>query len=274
VCHLNQAVTAFFNEVLRPFETLPPLVGLIALSALTAVLMLVIFRYTSSQEAVRIAKERVKAHVLEIHLFGENLSLLVRAQKRMLLANLAYLRCSLAPFVVMIAPVVLILVQANLRYSHRPLHPGESAVVSVKLLPDAPREAVLLGLSSPDGIVVETAPLHMEWDGEVHWRIRAEKPGRYTLGIEGSGFSVQKAVVVSNRVVAVSVVRVASPFLDTLLNPAEQPLSDKTPIRYITVHYPRRTFTLLGRRVHWLVIFFVLSIAFAHALKAPLRTEV
>lgn len=271
---MNRALSALCDAVLYPFETLPPLVGLAVLSALTGLLMLVIFRYTSNQEAIRGAKDRVKAHVLEMRLFGDDLYLLTGALKRILRADLAYVKCSLIPMAIMIVPVILILVQANLRYGYRPLLPGERAVVSVKLRPDAPREAVLLALSAPGGIVVETAPLHMEWDGEVDWRIRAERPGRYALGIEGAGFSVRKSVVVSDRVVAASAMRVGSRFLDAVLNPGERPLSRNTPIKTITIQYPRRSISIFGWHVHWIVIFFVLSIAFAYALKVPLRIEV
>jgi len=274
VWHLNQVLTTLFDGVLYPFQTLPPLAGLAVLSALAAALMLVIFRYTSNQEEIRTAKDRVKAHILEMRLFGEDVRLLLRAQKRILLADLAYLKCSLVPIALMIVPVVLILVQANLRYGYRPLLPGETALVSAKVHPGAPRETVLLGLSTGEGIVVETAPLHMEWDGEVDWRIRAQRPGRYVVGIEGAGFSVQKLVVVSNRVVAASAMRVGGQFVDVLLNPGERPLSGKTPIKSVAIHYPRRTFSIFGRRVHWMIIFFVLSIAFAYVAKGPLRIEV
>jgi hypothetical protein len=40
-------------------------------------------------------------------------------------------------------------------------------------------------------------------------------------------------------------------------------------VESIAVTYPRRTISVLGRDMHWMVVFFALSMIFALALRRP-----
>ena len=49
--------------------------------------------------------------------------------------------------------------------------------------------------------------------------------------------------------------------------PAEDPLPASAPIESITVDYPDAEVSLFGWGLHWIIVFFVLSIVFAFALR-------
>ena len=52
-----------------------------------------------------------------------------------------------------------------------------------------------------------------------------------------------------------------------LLTPAEPPLPGDGPIARISLRYPDREVGLFGWETHWLVVFLILSVALAFALK-------
>ena len=61
--------------------------------------------------------------------------------------------------------------------------------------------------------------------------------------------------------------RTEARFLDQLLYPAEPPLAKDGPIKSIAVGYPEAEVSLFGFEMHWMIWFFVLSIAFGFALR-------
>ena len=88
---------------------------------------------TSDQEALFNAKQRLKAHLLELLLYSNDMVLSMRAQKDLFLTNLSYIRCTLRPILFLLIPVILLLVQMDMRYGIRPLQVGETTLLRVKL---------------------------------------------------------------------------------------------------------------------------------------------
>jgi len=63
--------------------------------------------------------------------------------------------------------------------------------------------------------------------------------------------------------------RLEAGFVNQLLYPAERPLPPDAPVESIRVTYPERDINMFGWRLHWMVVFFVLTIAFAFVLRKP-----
>jgi len=55
--------------------------------------------------------------------------------------------------------------------------------------------------------------------------------------------------------------------MNELLYPAEDPLPKGSPVSAITLGYPDGSVSVFGLGVNWLVLFFLLSAAFAFALR-------
>jgi uncharacterized membrane protein (DUF106 family) len=236
--------------------------------------MLIIFRYTSDQKGIKETKDLIKAYLLEIRLFKDDLRIQLSAQKNILVHNLTYMKHALQPMLFMIIPVVIILVQLDGWFGYRPLKPGESAIVSVKL--SGHERDVLSGLSvnSGDGLVVETPPLRIPRENEVDWRIRANEPGEHTLRftVDGNIFD-KKITVTEGRLDRVNRV-VASGFWDSLLHPANESIGKSPMMEKVEVNYPSRSIEIFGWQLHWLVVFFVLSIVFGFAFKGFFKVEI
>jgi hypothetical protein len=59
-------------------------------------------------------------------------------------------------------------------------------------------------------------------------------------------------------------------FLDELLYPAEPPL-DPGPVEQVAVTYPEANVDVFGFEIHWMIVYFVLSMAFAFLLRGPFK---
>jgi len=270
---LNTILNTIFRWLLYPFETLSPWVGLVVTAALTSVFMLWVFRLTSNQAGLSAAKRRIHAGLFEMRLYQDDLRALFAAQREVLRFNLTYLRHTLKPFAWLILPVVLILVQLDLRYGYKSLEPGQAALVRVRFAESIAFAPGELRLEVPEGLRVETRPLRIPHEQEVDWRIRAEEVGAYRISVVAGEESFVKEVLVGPRLVPRSPRR-GSGWLDALLYPSEPAFAGDASVRSIEITYREERFTLWGFRMHWMVPFFVLSVAIAFALRKPFKVVI
>ncbi len=264
-----------FDVVFFPFRGMTPWAGITIVSLLTAVLMLFVYRVFSDQEKIRTVKDRIIAHLLEIRLYRESLPVTFNAQGKILQYNVQYLGLSLRPVLVMIVPLVLALFQMDLWFGHEPLKPGESAMVKVRLKDGRTPSRARVDLRIPPGIVLETPPLRIDLGGEVDWRIRALEPGSRDLTVEVDGHPLSKRVVVGAKPLSrISAVRVAGNWIERLENPGEPAITQASAVDSLEIGYPARRMDFLGWRLHWLVVYFALSVLFGLALKGLFRVEI
>jgi uncharacterized membrane protein (DUF106 family) len=266
--YVNAALTRFFDALVWPFQRWPA-GGLLVISILTGVAMLLMFKATSNQRAIRRTRDLIRAHMLAMRLFRDEAAVVVASQKKVLRTNLTYLRYAVVPIVFILPLVVLIMVQLNLRYGPAPARPGEAVVVKV-VFDGALDDDVTL--AAPEGVAVETPALRIPYKREADWRVRPARAGEYELVVQTKEKSYAKELVVGEAAVGrVSARRVAGLWAQ-LMNPGERPLSSE--LKEIEVKYPSRENRLFGLGVHWVLTFFVVSLVAAFALKGVLKTEV
>jgi len=268
----NLVITRIFGALLSPFSGLSPIWGLLAVSVVTGIVLVVIFKYTSNQAAIRKTKEKISAYFLQIRLFKDDLGLMLDAQKRILRTNLTYMKYSVVPMLIMLVPVVLILIQLGIRYENRPLRPGESAVVKLKF--GEPIEALPVLVEASDGIKLETPLLRLPEDREIDVRIGALSEGEHHLVVVIDGQRITTPVRVSNRIECVYPEREKYAFAGILFAPGQKPLPQDSPLESVSFILPRRELNVFGLSVHWLVFFFVVSVAAGYSLKGVFKVQV
>ncbi len=267
---LNSAYAVLFS----PFEGSDPIWPMLWVSVLTAVVVLLVYKYLSSQEAIREVKNRVKAHILEIRLFQEDPVLMGRAVRAVLMANLKYLALNLKPFLIVFLPIFLLLVQMEARFGYRPLHPEESAVLRTFWRPAPPGAARTTPTLLPgEGISLESPPVRIGDGTEVDWKIRVNRMGTAEFFLATKGDPVPLQVVVSEKMLPVSPRQVPEGALDLLWYPAGLPLPPDGDLLAAEIAYPRRDFRLFGRTVHWVWPFLVLSLLAGYLLKGVFRVQ-
>jgi hypothetical protein len=262
-------ITGAADAALRPLVLLPPFWLLSGAALVLAVPTLLVFARLSNQARLRVTKNRIKAHLLELWLFRDDVRTVLLAQVRLLGLNLKYIGATLPAMVVIAPPMVLLLGALAPWYESRPLRPGEATILSVH----AVDPAVLAGeprLVGGEGVAVETPPLRIPAGNEVDWRIRAVTPGVHTVWVEIGGQRLDKQVVASMEPARVIPSRSASAFWQALTGPGEAPLPAGS-VERVDVRYPAATVAVWG--MPWWLFFFVAMTVFVFALRRPLRVE-
>jgi hypothetical protein len=268
---VNAAVGKVMDLLLAPFAGHPWL-GMGAISLLTGFLLLLIFRLTSSQRGIKAAKDRIFAHLLEVLFYRDELRVVLRAQRWLVLDNLRYLGYALVPLGFMLIPVGVLLAQLDLRYGHRPLQVGEETLLAVKF--SQPVDLGQVSLQMPAGLIAETEALRIPELQEVDWRLQAEATGDYEIKIKTGEQEYTKRLVVGKTADRISLKRVDGGVWPQFLNPGEPPLPAESKIAWINVTYPGTDLPLGGWKINWLWAWLILSMIFGYAFKGPLRVQV
>jgi uncharacterized membrane protein (DUF106 family) len=270
----NSLFGKIFEFIFFPFQRMSPWVAMVLISFLTSLLMLLFFRFFSNQKGIRKVKNRIKAHLLELRLFKDSLGLSLRAQGSILRYNFKYVAYSAKPLLVMFIPIVLILIQLNLWFGYQALSPGQETIVKVKLVEGQDPLSVNLGLDS-SSLDVETLPLRIESEREIDWRIKAREDGSHQLTLTVGGQKVTKRVIIGQKpLIKISQEKVRRNFIAELFNPGEAPLAGNLPLKSVEVLYPSKNMSLFGWHLHWLIVYFALSIIFGFAFKGVFKVEI
>jgi uncharacterized membrane protein (DUF106 family) len=272
---VNLVTGGIFDALLYPLRGLSPWFGMVFISLLTAFLMLWVFKLSSDQDGIRRAKNAIKAHLLELRLYKDNMRVSLRAQGRILRANGRYIAANTKPLLVMIVPLLLILAQLNLWFGASPLRPGEAALVKLKLAQGTDPLALEVSVEPSQGLAVETPAVRIPDEREIAWRIRAPEtgPAGLTFGVAGRTF-VKHVAVAGRRLSKVPTRAVGRSLVQQLLYPGEKPLPADTPVTSVEVLYPSGGLDFFGISVNWLVAYFILSIIFGFAFKGIFKVEI
>ncbi|MEO8679592.1 MAG: hypothetical protein ABI665_11130 [Vicinamibacterales bacterium] len=266
---VNSALVAASDAVLGPLMRLPPLVSLLLVSLVTAAAMLVVVARTSNQKAMNETKRGMHAALFEIRLYADEPRAMLRAFGEVLVRNGQYLLLSLVPLLWMSVPLVLVIAQLQAFYGYDGLRPGAAALITVQLTPGAGTSvgaATALTLEAPPEVGLETGAVRLEGSNEVVWRIRPRTEGAYTLTFHDGNIAVTKSLLMSNGPGRRSPMRVASGLGDQVLYPSEAPLPGDTRIVSIAVAYPEPGMDVFGWKLHWLIVYGLLSMACAFPL--------
>ncbi len=271
----NSIFGKIFEIVFFPFKSMTPWIGMIFISFLTSLLMLCVFRFTSHQQGIKQVKNKIKAHLLEIRLFKDSLNVSLRAQGNILRYNLKYIGYSVKPLMVMIIPLILILIQLNLWFGHQSLTPGQEVILKVEVDEDLSLLDTEFLIESSSSLVIETSPLRIEETREVNWKLFAKETGIHELSITVNGHRIVKKVAVAQKPLSkISPVKVRRNIIDELFNPGEAPLPANHPIKSLEIKYPLNYMSLFGWKIHWLIVYFAVSIIFGFALKGVFKVEI
>jgi hypothetical protein len=249
-----------------------PLVFVVLLSLVIGLLMVIVFRYTSDQKAIRIAKDHLKAHLLAVRLFQDQLPVVLSSYGRILLSTGRYLRLAFKPLLFVILPLIFLIVQLDRYLGWTPLAPGRAFLVKVHT--DKPETLDDVSLSLPPELRTTAPAVHIPADNEVVWRVVAEKEGSYNISIRTAGQTLSKRVVVSTGLVRVSPIRLQGHFWERMFTSGERALPSNGQIHSVEVNYPSRNIRFAGLDWNWIWLFFVLSLVAGFFFKTVLKIEI
>ena len=270
---LNAVANALFGLLDKPMTVLPAWLSLTIISAVLGVLMLLLFKYTSNQTAIGRVRDVIKANLLAMKLFKDNIPVVLKSQVKILLNALLLLIHSLRPMFVMIIPFTICLGQLGLWYQSRPLAVGEQAIIVIQL-PESDTEPMPQVTLTPSASAqVTIGPVRVPSKRQVFWQIQATEPGLHTLTFQVADQQVQKDLAVGDDMMSVSIARPGLDIGDLILHPAEKPFEKNSPVHSISIGYPDRTSKLTGTDI-WIVSLFAISMVFAFICKPFLNVKI
>jgi hypothetical protein len=281
---LNHAVTAIFDVLLTPLELLGRMPALVIVSGIFGIVALVVFKHISYQRGIKAVKDKIKAHVIEIRIYQDDLFIVGRAILKVLLRNLQYLALNFGPFVPLSIPFVFVLAQLVTRYGFAPIPvhaateqvmPGKGTLIEVELVRDRADLVRSLAIEYPAGLEPLSPLVRIPAEGRAFQEIVATSPGVHEFELVlGDGTRAKKSLVAGEPVRSMQPER-GRGFLATILWPAEDSFAGASPFERVSFAYPDSNLGWFpGGPTGVLIVFLVASMAFGLIVMKPLGIEI
>jgi hypothetical protein len=250
---------------------------ILTISLLSAVLFLILFKFTSSQKRIRLHKKRISGNILQMRIYGDRLGLLFLSMLNILKHSTLYISQTIPSLLLICVPLLLLMIQVNNRCGYQPIRLEQRFMIRVDLdanaLTSVHSEKInkVYCRTSP-GIVLETPPLRIESEGSVFWRAklsgaRGEQQQYVRIGMEGVDQILEKGIVSDHGE------KRFSPWLEKwslkqgIFRNGEGFLPDDSWIRSITVEYDRARYPFLLWSFDPIVLYFLFTLLFSFGLK-------
>jgi hypothetical protein len=262
VVWLNSLANAVGKWTLAPIAALPGWLSATLVAVLTGVLLLLAFKYTSNQRAIKRARDAINANLLALKLFKESSAVALQAQGRVLLGAARLSVLALVPILVMAVPVTLILGQLSLWYQQRPLaienETTKEAIVTMALEGDDGASFPEVELQPSGAFEIIAGPVRVTSKREIWWKISAREKGYHLLTFRVGDQFIDKELAIGDGFMRVSAQRPGWSWMDALEHPKESPLPPDSPVRSIKIDYPKRSSWTSGTN-WWLAYWFGVS---------------
>jgi hypothetical protein len=266
IAWLNVPANAAGSWLLAPIARVPGWVSSTIAAAVLGAVTLLAFKYTSHQRVIGWVRDDIKAHLLAVKLFPDDLWVTFRAEGRVLRGAAALALLAVVPMLAMIVPVALVLGQLGLWYQARPLSVGEEAVVTMKLGGNGSDAWPSVALSLPDAAELVLGPVRMLDERAICWDIKARQEGCHLLRFQVGGQTVAKQLAIGRGFMRTSEERPGWQWTDILLQPAEPPFRPGDAVRSIRIDYPSRDSWTSGTD-WWIAYCLLASMLFAWCLR-------
>ena len=261
------AVTAFGPALLTS-----PLAIVIIVSLVIGLVMVVLFGYTSDQKAIGIAKDQLKAHLLAVRLYRDQIPVVIGSYGKILRGTGRYLKLAFMPLLYVIVPITLLMVQIDRYLGQTPLPVNAPFLMTAHLTGSDTLNDVTLDL--PPEITMTAPAVHVTGGNEIVWRLAGSKDGKYIAKIAAGGQSVEKTVFIGSNLPRVSTIRLRGQFWSRLFSSAEPALPENSLIDAISINYPDRNIEIAGYGMNWIWLFFILSMIAGFIFKELLGIKI
>jgi hypothetical protein len=272
VVWLNAAAGGVANVIMAPVAWMPGWLSATLIAAVTGVLMLLAFKYTSNQAAIKRTRNGIKSNLLALSLFKDSVAVSLRAQGGILAGALRLMVLAIVPILVMLVPMSLLLGQMALWYQARPLHVGEEAVVTVHLK-EGTSAVSDVALESSSAITNVVGPVRVPSKDMVCFSVLASEAGCHRLSFVVSGESFTKELAVGDGYMPTSLMRPNWNWSEALLHPREAPFASNSAVQSIEVAFPERASWTSGTD-WWLVYWFAVSMVAAFMARPILKVNI
>lgn len=272
----------FFDFIWTPLSKTSCYIDFILISAISAVIFLILFKKTSNQEKIQHFKNILFAHILEIRLYKDQPLMTLKIIFDILLKNLTYLRYTIVPIFVILPFVLIISIQLNNRYGYLPIKQGDTFVVRVALnkglATDIAKNPGKIRCETSKGVLIETQPILIESEASIYWRAKVTDSGNnqqfLRIMLDGTGYDVKKKILTNLSKQRFSPERQKYNLEGLFLDSSEGFISDTSPFEAVSINYNRATYPFLFWNMDPIVLYFVLTLLLGLAFKPFLKVNI
>ena len=281
---LNHGLTAVFDLLLGPLEWLGKGTALVLVSGIFGVLALIAFKHLSAQRGIKNAKDKIKAHLIAISIYQDDLAIVGKSLGRVLLRNFQYLGLNLLPFVPLSIPFVFVLAQLVTRYAFAPVPvtasaehvmPGRGTTIEVELARYAAADVGKLQIKYPDGVVPVSPLVRNAADGRAFQEVVATRSGEFAIQFKIEGVTESKLLYAGDVDPRAMQPERGRGFIASILWPAEDSFGSASPFERVSFAYPDSAHGfLMGGTGGVLLTFLVSSMVFGALAIKPLKIQI
>ena len=268
----NPTARAAALAVFHAYLLTSPLAIVVVVSLVIGLVMVVLFGYTSDQKAIGIAKDQLKAHLLAVRLYRDQIPVVMGSYGKILRGTGRYLKLAFMPLLYVIIPITLLMVQIDRYLGQTPLSVNAPFLLTAHVATSDALNDVTLDL--PSEIAMTAPPVHIAEENEIVWRLAGTKDGKYEVKINAGGQSAEKAVCVGGDLPRISKIRLRGQFWNRIFSSAEPALPANSPIESISINYPDRNIDIAGYGMNWIWLFFILSMVAGFIFKELLGIQI
>lgn len=290
---VNGALNALFDALLTPLEWAGQATALIVFSGVFGVLALLVFKQISWQAGIKLAKDKIKGHVIAIRLYQDDLVVVAKSVGSVLVRNVQYLGLNFGPFLPLAIPFVFVSAQFVVRYAYAPLPlvaretevmSGRGVLLEIELASGRAEQIRDLKVTLPPGLRAVSPLVRSKSDGRAYQEFVASDAGQHEIVLELGGVRETKLVVAGvevpramqpRRVSSADWLAVSDPDRWPALWPAEPAFEADSPFRVVSIAYPYRDQGWLPEGEFGILLTFVLaSMVFGFAALKPLGVQI
>lgn len=258
--------------VFKVFLLTSPLAIVVVVSLVVGLAMVVLFGYTSDQKAIKIAKDQLKAHLLAVRLFRDQLPVVAGSYAKILRGTGRYLRLAFMPLLYVIIPMIVLIVQLDRSLGSTAIQPAKPFLLTVRAGNADAMNALSLELPAE---IERTAPaVHVPAENEVVWRLAARQDGDYQIKVVAGAENAAKTLRVSSELTRLSPVRLRGHFWERMFTSGEPALPENGAVESIAIAYPERNIEIAGYAMNWIWLFFILSMVAGYLFKELLGIQI
>ena len=253
----------------------------LALAAfLVTTLALVVYKFTSSQAGIKLAKEKIKAHFVEVWLYIDDPVLILKAQAGIFANGGKYLGYALVPLAVMFLPVMVFLINCEYRFHYRQFNEGEVFLFKARVNDRVNDWMNSVTLDLPPTVALDAPPLRIAGKDdrgnefrEIDYRLKVLKAGIHEINLE-SGKDVTRILVLADDSSKFRLTpHNGKTFGENFWSPGYTQNRLGADIDSVELNYAQADFDFFGWKTWWVWPFIILMFAFAFALKPIIKVE-
>ena len=246
---LNPALDFVFGPLLK----LKPLWAVMIISMVIAILIVLIYKYTTKQHLMKELKDEIKSFQKQMKELRQHPEKALEVQKKAMQANMKYMMHSLKPMLITFIPIILIFGWLNAHLAYLPISPGHEFSVQLEFAKGQTGtvEAIL-----PDEIELTSEAVKELDNRKAIFTMKAEKNGDYLLEFDFNNQSFTKEILITGE-------RAYATPVKSFKN---------SPVNTITINYEKTKILNLGfMRLGWLGSYIIFSIVFSMILRKWLK---